>query len=104
MKEYRRKRNGEDLIQVLGTEGSGIDFVLNPGAEQARQNNEQAMEQQLAMQQSSLPEDRDDLSLDKVPTMQEGEKMDHPTFLLWLFALIALVLLIAGVIVYHGLK
>ena len=40
MKEYKRKRNGEDLIQVLGTEGSGIDFVLNPGAEQARQNNE----------------------------------------------------------------
>ncbi len=99
MKEYKRRRRNDDFLQVLGSDQTDYEFVLNPGSEEARRNQEQSAEQQSTMQRTSLPEHRDDDSV-VPPHRDDDERVDHGTFVLWLVAAVLLVAVIAVAIIF----
>lgn len=100
MREYKRRRRNDDFLQVLGPGQTDFERVLNPGAEEARHNQEQAAEQQSTMQRTSLPEPRDGHDWAATHRNGDAEPVDHRTFMLWLVAAVMLVAVIAVAIIF----
>ncbi len=100
MKEYKRRRRNDDFLQVLGPGQTDFERVLNPGAEEARHNQEQAAEQQSTMQRTSLPELHDEHDWPGGHRNTEGEPVDHRTIVLWLVAAVLLVAVIAVAVIF----
>ena len=99
MKYYRKKQKKTDPVQRLGPGREYFEFMLNPQSEMARQDEEQAREQQLANEQTESLYDDAEFDESAIPRHPDDVKVDHKGFVQALVVLVLLILLLVGVAV-----